>query len=129
MVEREDVIKRLAHFGYEADESDYDQLDFEIQLIKNYTLNYCHISEIPEIVEPRMIDRICSQFLFNKKNSGTLKDFDYSIAIKRIKEGDTTIDYSVGGSEDTPENRFDALVKRLERGYDKWLVPFRRLLW
>lgn len=129
MVTREDVIERLAHFGYEAVEADYDQLDFEILQIKNYTLNFCNILEVPEIVEPRMIDRICSQFLFHKKNSGTLDGFDYSIAIKRIKEGDTTIDYAVGGSEDTPENRFDALVKHLERGYDKWLTPHRRLRW
>ena len=49
--------------------------------------------------------------------------------IKSIKEGDTTLTYAVGQGEDTPENRFDSFVKQLERGYDKWITPHRRLRW
>lgn len=129
MVTRDDVIARLSQLGYTVTENDYDQLDFDISLTINYTMNYCNITEIPDIVEPRMIDRICSTFLFNKKNSGTMEGFDYDLAIKSIKEGDTTIHYVAGSGEDTPENRFDAMVKQLERGYDKWITHFRRLSW
>lgn len=129
MVDKQHIIKRLAQLGYTATEDDSEQIEFELNKFINYSLNYCNITSIPEIVEPRLIDRVCSEFLFYKKNSGSLEGFNYDNVIKRIKEGDTTIDYAVGSGEDTPENRFDSFVKRLERGFDKWLTLHRRLRW
>lgn len=128
MVSRDDVIRRLKDFGYEATDADNDHIDFNLSQIIDYVYNFCHITEIPELLDSRIIDRVCAMFLFEKKNSGTLENFDYEIPIKQIKEGDTTLQYSVDG-EDTPENRFDSLVNRLERGFDKWLTHFRRLDW
>lgn len=119
----------MVQLGYEVTDDDTEQINFELTKFVNYTLNYCNISEIPVIVEPRLIDRVCSDFLYYKKNSGTLSGFDYDVAIKQIKEGDTSITYATGQGEDTPENRFDSMVKQLERGFDKWLVPHRRLRW
>lgn len=129
MVDKYKIINRLKQLGYTATDEDAEQIEFELNKFINYSLNYCNITSIPEIVEPRLIDRVCSEFLFYKKNSGSLEGFNYDTVIKRIKEGDTTIDYAVGSGEDTPENRFDSFVKRLERGYDKWLTPHRRLRW
>ena len=129
MVTREKVISRLAQLGYTATLKDNNQLDFEIETILNYTKNYCNITVIPEILDNRIIDRICADFLYYKKNSGSLDGFNYDAVIKSIKEGDTTITYAVGQGEDTPENRFDAFVKQLERGFDKWITPYRRLRW
>lgn len=129
MITRENVIDRLIQFGYVPTTEDYAQIDFEMQWVINYVKNYCNITDIPEILDVRIIDRICSFYLFNKKNSGQLTGFDYEPAIKQLKEGDTTIAYAVGQGEDTPENRFDALVKQLERGFDKWITPYRRLRW
>lgn len=129
MVLRDDVIKRLNHLGYIATENDYDHIDFELEKTLNYVLNYCNITTIPEILDLRIIDRICAYFLYYKKNSGSLEGFNYDAVIKSIKEGDTTLTYAVGQGEDTPENRFDAFVKTLERGFDKWITPHRRLRW
>ena len=129
MVERNKVIARLKQLGYIATEEDNDRIDYELQSVTNYTLNYCNITEIPPIVEPKLIDRVCSYFLFFKKNSGSLENFNYDAVIKEIKEGDTTVKYAVGQGEDTPENRFDTFVKQLERGYDKWITPHRRIRW
>ena len=129
MVTRENIIDRLSQLGYVATEADYDAIDFELNELINYTLNYCNITEVPEIVEPRLINRVCSYFLYYKKNSGSLEGFNYDAVIKSIKEGDTTLTYAVGQGEDTPENRFDAFVKKLELGYDKWITPHRRLRW
>lgn len=130
-VTRQDVIDRLSQLGYEAEESDNEMLDFELLKYTNYTLNYCNITSVPEIVEPRLIDRICAEFLLLMKDSGKLgqSGFNFETAVKKIKEGDTTIDYSIGAGEKTPESRFDDMLKALERGYDKWLTPFRRLRW
>ena len=129
MVTREQVVKRLGQLGYVATVEDYEHIDFELNKIINYTKNYCNIEEIPEILDVRMIDKICYEFLFYKKNAGQLKNFNYDAVIRQIKEGDTTIQYAVGQGEDTPENRFDSFVKQLERGYDKWITPHRRLRW
>ena len=128
-VTRDDIITRLAMLGYEVDDEDYEAVDFELEKITNYTLNYCNIEEVPEIVEPRLIDRVCCEFLYVKKNAGILDGFDYSTVVKEVKEGDTTLRYAVGSGEDTPENRFDALLKHMEKGYDKWITPHRRLRW
>ena len=129
MVVRENVIKRLKQLGYTAVEADNDQIDFELDKTLNYVKNYCNITDIPEILNPRIIDRVCGDFLFYKKNSGSLENFNYDAVIKSIKEGDTTITYAVGQGEDTPENRFDTFVKSLDRGFDKWITPHRRLRW
>ena len=129
MVERQDIIDRLKQLGYVATEEDHAGIDFELKEMVNYTLNYCNISEIPEIVEPRLIDRVCSNFLYYKKNSGSLDGFNYDVVIKSVKEGDTTVQYATGQGEDTPENRFDAFVRKLELSYDKWITPYRRLRW
>ena len=129
MVTREQVISRLKQLGYIATADDYDHVEFELDKLLNYVRNYCNITVIPEIVDPRIIDRVCSEFLYYKKNSGSLNGFEYDAVIKEVKEGDTTVKYAVGQGEDTPENRFDAFVKNLERGFDKWLTPHRRIRW
>ena len=129
MVVRQDIIDRLGQLGYTATESDYAQIDFELQKVINYVINNFTRKDVPEILEPRIVDRVCSDFLYYKKNSGSLAGFNYDAVIKQIKEGDTSITYAVGQGEDTPENRFDAFVKSLERGFDKWCVPHRRLQW
>lgn len=129
MITRTDVIERLAHFGYIVKTEELAQVDYELEKILNYVKNYCHITEIPDILDLRICDRVCAEYLFIKKNSGKLDGFDYDAAVKQIKEGDTTISYAVGQGEDTPENRFDALVKQLERGFDKWITPYRALRW
>ena len=129
MITLEDVVNRLDQLGYVATEGDHYAIEFEMVKTINYVKNYCNITEIPEILDYRIIEKICSSFLFYKKNSGSLEGFSYDAVIKQIKEGDTTISYAVGQGEDTPENRFDSFVKQLERGFDKWCTPHRRLRW
>jgi hypothetical protein len=125
----EDVKDRLQMLGYIASDEDDESIAFELTRVINYVKNYCNITEIPSILNLRIIDRVCADFLYYKKNSGSLEGFNYDAVIKQIKEGDTTISYAVGQGEDTPENRFDSFVRQLERGFDKWITPHRRLRW
>lgn len=129
MVLKDDVIDRLKQFGYTVTDDDNAQLDFELNKTINYVMNYCNITTIPDILDPRIVDRVCSDFLNYKKNSGSLEGFNYDVVIKSIKEGDTQIQYATGQGEDTPESRFDSFVKSLERGFDKWITPWRKLRW
>ena len=125
----ESVSDRLGQLGYTVLDEDKPQIKFEVDKITNYALNFCRLTGLPDIVKVRLIDRTCADFLYYKKNSGSLNGFNYDLLIRQIKEGDTSIQYAVGQGEDTPENRFDAFVKQLERGTDKWLTRFRRLEW
>lgn len=123
------VSARLKQLGYIVTDDDIPQLKFELEKIIAYVLNYCNITTIPEILNPRIIDRIAGEFLFYKKNSGELEGFDYDTVIKEIKEGDTTLRYATGADGDTAESRFDNFINKLERGFDKWLTKFRRISW
>lgn len=129
LVTTKQVVDRLQQFGYEVSTEESTQVDFELNLTIDYAKNYCNIETIPTILDKRIIDKVAATYLFNRKNSGQLEGFNYESVIKQIKEGDTTIAYAVGQGEDTPENRFDSLVKQLERGFDKWLTPHRALRW
>ena len=124
-----EVSARLKHFGYEVTSADTEHLSFELNKTCDYVLNYCNITNIPSILNRRIIDKICCEFLFYKKNSGQLEGFNYDTVIKEIKEGDTTLKYSTGSEGDTPESRFDKFINKLDRGFDKWLVPWRKLRW
>ena len=137
MVVLEDVVKRLKHFKYSVTEADYEMLEFELNKTLNYVRNYCNITEIPEILDPRIIDRVCGYFLYTKRNTTSSSDpdnnfntdFNYDAAIKEIREGDTTIKYAIGDDSNSPDNRYDSFIKSLERGFDKWITPHRRLRW
>lgn len=129
MVTIENIIKRLGQLGYVATEEDTGIIEFELEKILNYVKNYCNITEIPEILDPRIVDRVVGEFLFYQKNSGNLTGFDYDTVIKEIKEGDTTLKYATGSDGDTPESRFDKFLNKMERGFDKWITPHRKLRW
>lgn len=133
MVVLADVVKRLKHFSYSVTEADYEMLEFELNKTLNYVRNYCNITDIPEILDPRIIDRVCAYFLYNKKNTTSASDpdnsFNYDAVIKEIKEGDTTVKYAIGDESVAPDNRYDSFIKSLERGFDKWITPHRRLRW
>ena len=124
-----DITARLKHLGYIVVDDDIPQLKFELEKIENYVLNYCNITTIPQILYLRIVDRVACEFLFYKKNSGELTDFDYDAVIKEVKEGDTTLKYATGADGDTVESRFDKFLNKLERGFDKWITPHRKLRW
>ena len=129
MVTVEMVVERLGQVGHIVVDNELETIEFELEKILNYVKNFCNITEIPEILDPRIIDRVCCEFLFYQKNSGQLNGFDYDAVIKELKEGDTTVKYATGDDGDTPESRFDKFLNKMERGFDKWLVPHRRLRW
>lgn len=132
MVTVNDVTNRLSQLGYEVQPSELSYVQFELDLILDYVVNYCNfpsVNDIPEILDRRIIDRVCSEYLYKKKNSGQLEGFDYSNLVKTIKEGDTQIQFGTSSDGETPESRFDNLVDYLQRGFDKWISLHRRLRW
>lgn len=132
MVEFSHVVDRLTQLGYAPTKDDYPHIQFELDLILNYVVNYCNFTSrenIPEVLDLRIIDRVCSEYLLKKKNSGQLANFDYEATIKTIKEGDTQIQFGTENDGETPESRFDRFVDYLQKGFDKWASLHRRIKW
>mgnify|MGYP003486214898 CR=1 FL=1 len=128
----DDCIARLKQFGYEVSEDDKAVVQFELNKMIAYTINLCNlhsVEQLPNVLAPRVVDRVCSEFLFYKKNTGQLTDFDYSLATKSIEQGDTKVTYAVGQEGNTNESRFDKAVEYMQRGYDKWVCKYRVIRW
>lgn len=132
MIQLTDVTERLKAFGYAPSETQRGNIEFEIELILNYVVNQCNftsVADIPSILKNRIIDRICSEYLMKQKNAGNLTNFDYSQAVKTIKEGDTQIQFGTENDGDTLESRFDKWVDYMQRGFDKWISVHRKIRW
>lgn len=63
----EDVVQRLESFGYTASNLDHWILNFLIGKTENYIKDYCHTSGIPEGLRQAAVDRVCGEFLQEKK--------------------------------------------------------------
>ena len=127
----EDVIKRLASFGYEVTEADTWVLKFIIDKTENHIKNSCNISEIPEGLYQVAVDMACGNFLYEKKavNPDSLAGFDLEAAVKSIQEGDTNVSFALGEGSSTPEQRLDALISYLITYGEKDFVSYRCMKW
>lgn len=128
----DDCIARLKQFGYEVSEDDKTTVQFELDKLIAYTVNYCNlasVAQLPDVLALRVVDRVCSEFLFYKKNTGQLTNFDYSQAAKSIEQGDTKVTFAVGQEGNTDESRFDKAVDYMQKGYDKWICKYRVMRW
>ena len=126
----EEIIARLADFGYTAVSDDTHSIEFLINKWSSYVLDFCNVPSIPPGAEPKLIDKICAEFLFYKKGAGQLgENYDFEAPAKIIKEGDTSITMSYGEGGKTPEQRFDNMLNTLMHGFDKNLVRYRKLVW
>lgn len=124
----EDIKNRLESFGYTLLDSDSLALDFVIDKVENKIKNECNITEIPDGLYQVEIDRICGEFLFAKKQSGQLTEYDFDLIEKQIQDGDTSVTYAVEAGQ-TPEQRFDKLVRSLMDTGKGEFASFRRLKW
>lgn len=132
MVNVTQITDRLTQLGYSPTQHELPQIEFELGLIISYVVNYCNFrspTEIPYILEYRIIDRVCAEYLSKRKNAGLLEGFDYSAVVKNIKEGDTQLQFGTENDGETPETRFNKMVDSLTRGFDKWCAKHRKLSW
>jgi hypothetical protein len=122
----EDVVKRLASLGYTVDETaDAWVIDFCIDKVTNTILNDCNIDAIPDGLYQIAIDMVCGEFLFAKKGSGQLDNFNVEAAVKSIKEGDTQVTYAISDTSIT----LDGLIDWLRTNGQAQFVTYRRLVW
>lgn len=125
-----DVLKELDSFGEQVSIDDLYLLYISKQNAREYILNNCNLSAVPEGLYYTYVNMICGRFLKMLKDAGRLDgSFDLSAAISSIQEGDTQVSFAVGQGSTTPEQRFDGLLDFLIHGRDGDLTCYRRLKW
>ena len=131
MITYADVVNRLYQLGYIVLAEDRNAIEYTIADAESYVKLFCNIETIPESLHHKLVNRICGTFLMFKKNMGLLNqsNFNFEMAEKTIKLGDTSVTYAIGEGDMTPEGRFDEAIKAMLRDFDKNLVVFRRLVW
>lgn len=122
------VLNRLSSFGYEVTSSDDWLIAFCIQKVNTHINNTCNTLSVPDGLFYVAVDRVCGEFLSSLKNTGklVLEDLDLDGAITQIKEGDTTVNFATGTSQD---ELFTAFVKYLQTEGAGDEVCYRKLKW
>ena len=126
-----DIIQRLASFGYEITDADEFALRFIIEKVENHIKHSCNTPLVPEGLYQIAVDMACGYFLSEKKavNVDSLKCFNLDSAIKSIQEGDTNITFAIGEGSQTPEARLDAFISYLVNYGEKEFVTYRCMKW
>lgn len=122
------VLQRLISLGYKLKENDDWILCFAMQTVENHIKSSCNVTSIPDELSNVAIDRVCGEFLFAKKQTGQLviEGLDLTGAIASISEGDTSVSFVSGATDD---DRFNQLVNYLMTKGEGDFVCFRKLKW
>lgn len=124
------VKKRLAALGYECREGDEISLNFCIEKVRSTIKNEINGADVPEGLEHVAVDMAAGEFLLAKK---TLAPDDLALdlttAVKEIKEGDTSVSFSIGEGSLTPEQRLAAFINYLLNYGKAEFASYRRLKW
>lgn len=122
----EKVKQRLASLGYECVESDDFALDFVIKKEEQHIKHFCNISTVPDCLEWVMIDMVCGDFLLTKNSTGQLTSMQIAAVVKKLTEGDTTVEYNATTDR---EATFNAYLDKMVNGHTSDLIAHRKLRW
>ena len=122
------VLRRLVSLGYKVEENDDWFISYAIQSVENHIKNSCNVTIIPDGLFNIAVDRVCGEFLFSKKQTGKLSidGLDFDGAIASIAEGDTSVSFVAGASD---EEKFNQLTSYLMTKGEGDFVCYRRLSW
>lgn len=122
------VLQRLISLGYKLEENDGWMICFAIQKVENHIKSSCNVTSIPDELSNVAVDRVCGEFLFAKKQTGKLEltDLDLDGAITSIHEGDVTVQFATGSSD---EDKFDSFLNYLLHSGEGDFVCYRKLKW
>ena len=124
---RNSLIGLLKSIHYEVKNDDSWLIDYLLKEIENDILNFCNIKELPGELRYILVRRAVGRFLLVKISSNGLgESFDYSAAVKEIREGDVSISYADGADY---RSIFITQVSAMASFGEDELIGFRRLKW
>lgn len=123
------VLNRLESLGYTIKETDSWMISFSVQKVENTIKNDCNVSSVPDGLYSVATDMICGEFLFAKKQTGQLEDFNLEAALKSVQAGDTTVTYAIGDASMTPEQRLNSLISYLMTKGKGEFACYRKIKW
>lgn len=126
MVTIANVKERLMSLGYEVGDNDTFALNFLMSKVENHIKHFCNINEIPECLDYIVIDMVCGEFLQTKKSLGQLTELEIEPIVKKIQDGDTTVEFSSTVDNEAIFNKF---VNKLINGYETDLIAHRCIVW
>lgn len=138
-LEIQEIIDRLAHFGYQAKQEEQSALFFLKEKAINEVKNICNIdleeselfSQASENLKYKVIDKICAEFLLMKLNAGTLtiNDIDMNkMGLKSVTEGDTSVTYATDGGQ-SREQILNSYLTQLSTLDKEELYKYRKMEW
>ena len=122
----EQIKERLADLGYTCVDGDDFNIQFLMGKCEQYIKHYCNITEIPECLNYVLVDMVAGEFLQVKKATGQLTSIQIEPIVKKIQDGDTTVEYNVSGDS---EAIFNTFVDNLINGHETELIRHRKLVW
>ncbi len=124
------VNERLSSLGYEVLITDNFSINFLANKVFKRITSECNLVEVPDDLEYILIDMVCGEFLYSKKQIGGLNDvFDLETAVKTIKTGDTDVTYALGNGSETVEERLNKLIYHLMTYGEKEFLCYRKIKW
>lgn len=125
---REKAADLLAALGI-AEGLDDPLLDVIVSNTEYRVLNETNtVLPMAEGLESIAVYLAVGEYLKCKKVSGQLGGIALTPDVKRLKEGDTDIQYAIGEGSLTPEQRLDRLIDWFQNR-SRELYKFRRLVW
>ena len=122
-----DLITWFKANGYEVKNDDNWLIDYFLKEIENEILNFCNTKELPEQLRYILVRRAAGRFLLAKLSSNGLgESFDYSAAVKEIREGDVSISYADRADY---KSIFITQISAMASFGEDELIGFRRLKW
>lgn len=114
------IKQRLLSLNYQPVSEDDWLIDYMFKVKRQEILNYCNVDEVPEQLEPILIERVCGSFLAQK----TIQNPQNTEGvIKSIKEGDVSIDYAVSNVNPL------SLFSQMARAGEEELICYRQMKW
>lgn len=120
------IKERLAFFGYELSTIEEEkQIEYLREKIERMIKNRCHINQIPKELISYERDRICGEFLWEKKQSGTWTSLQTDPTVTSIQEGDVNVHFT---GQDSAEMKLDKLIQFF-MGNEEELLCYRTIKW
>lgn len=124
----ETVVERLVSFGFVPMDEDAWVIAFNTQKTVNHVLNQINDTTIPTGLVEIVVDMTCGELLNAKFLCGQLdlEGLDLDGIVQSVSEGDTTVSFSVDGSDSA---KAQELFRWLMQGKGCDFLCYRKMRW